>query len=293
VVVAIGWRWPQSPIVLFCFAEDADEPWGIVKVGPDADREARMLELLGSAAEAAGARVPRLLADGHVGSKPALVETVLRGTPTASLLTHSPQRFGEVAEAVTDWLERWHGSTARPATVSPDLLERELFEPLAEIEARLPDAAAYRDWLAVRCAAVAGSEIQLVATHNDLTMWNVLLERQRAIGVLDWAEAADGGLPLTDFFYALVDAASACGGSASRLDALRSCFDAVGSRADAVATLRERLRGRLRLAPELVELAFHACWLRHARNELRATGSSEGPFQEIAAWLARRAGEGK
>ena len=53
-----------------------------------------------------------------------------------------------------------------------------------------------------------------------------------------------------------------------------------------MAPLRERLRTSLRLSPEAAELCFHACWLHHARNERRS--GEEGPFLEIARWLARR-----
>ena len=140
-----------------------------------------------------------------------------------------------------------------------------------------------------RCEALAGGEPPLVARHNDLTMWNVLVDRQGAIGVLDWAEADSAGLPLTDFFYAVTDAAAACEGYTHRLEAVRACFEPGGIRFDRVTLLQEKLRESLQLSPEAVELAFHACWLRHARNEQRSTHASGGEFLAIARWLARRA----
>ena len=289
LVVATGWRWPQGPIVAYCFAEHEHNPWGIVKVGPDCPREAVVLGGLGAAAEAAGARTPRLLAVGTVGDRPALAETILSGEPAARLLARSPGRFGEVAGAVAGWLESWHQATARRTRGSISVLERDLLAPLSEIEAELPGAAAYRDWLAARCVAVASTEIPLVATHDDLTMWNVLLDRKGTVGVIDWAEARDEGLPLTDFFYAVVDAACACDGYGDRLGALRGCFEGGGARADAAVALRERLRLSLGLSAQAVELSFHSCWLRHAANELRASPSANRPFLEIVRWLARQA----
>ena len=286
-VLATSWRWPQGPVVLYCFAEAEAEPWGLVKVGPDSAREAELLQRLGGSAATAGARVPRLLAAGDVAGRLALAETVLDGSPAAEVLARSPARFEEVAGAVTGWLERWQRETAQPARVAVNLLERELLDPLAELEAELPDALAYRDWLAARCAALAGREIQLVATHNDLTMWNVLLDRRGTLGVFDWAEAREAGLPLVDFFYAVVDAAAACDGYRSRLDALRGCFEPGGARAGTTAALRERLRASLGVDTEVAELGFHACWLQHACNERRVRGGDG--FLEIARWLARRA----
>jgi hypothetical protein len=120
-------------------------------------------------------------------------------------------------------------------------------------------------------------------------MWNVLVDAQGAIGVLDWAEAEHAGLPLTDFFYAVADAAAACEGYPHRLEAVRACFEPGGTRSDHVALLQERLRESLQLSPEAVELAFHACWLRHARNEQRSANAPEGEFVAIARWVARRA----
>jgi hypothetical protein len=287
LVLAAGWRWPLGPVVAYCFAANERAPWGIVKVGPDCAREARTLAQLGASAEAAGVRVPGLLATGTVGDRPALAETVVSGEPAARLLDRSPERFEDVAGALAGWLERWHDATARRTRVSASLLERELMDPLAAVGAELAGGAGYRESLATRCAALAGTEIALVATHDDVTMWNVLLERDGALGLIDWAEARDSGLALTDFFYAIVDAAAACDGYRDRLGALRACFERGGARAGVAGALRERLRTSLGLSADAVELSFHACWLRHAANELRTGRSSDGPFLEIVRWLAR------
>ena len=95
-----------------------------------------------------------------------------------------------------------------------------------DLEGELPEG--YRSWLAARCGALAGSDPGLVARHNDLTMWNVLLDGRGSIGLLDWAEAEDAGSPLTDFFYSVVDAAAACDAYRDRLAAVRSCFGSGG-----------------------------------------------------------------
>ena len=105
--------------------------------------------------------------------------------------------------------------------------------------------------------------------------------------MLDWAEAEPAGLPLTDFFYAIGDAAAACDGYRDRLEAVRACFVPGGQRADLVAPLQERLRTSLGLSREAAELCFHACWLRHAANEQRrAVPGEQRPFLEIVRWAA-------
>jgi hypothetical protein len=279
VAVLTSWRGHAGPIVLFCFARGEDEPWGVAKLGSGSEHEARQLERLGGDARAAGARVPRLLATGAVAGRPVLVETAVGGHHAARVLDGASERFGMVAGRVVDWLERWSAATAQTAPLPADYLEREL-----RLE-ELPSS--YRDWLAGRCEALAGTAMPRVAAHHDLTMWNIRLGEAGGLGVLDWAEAEREALPLTDLFYALADAAAACDGYRSRAAAARSCFEPGGARAATVAPLTERLRARLGLSPEAVELCFHACWLRHAANEADR-GSVPRPFAEIVSWLARR-----
>jgi hypothetical protein len=289
VVVATSWRAPQGPTVVYCLGPGSPEPWGVAKVAADSAAEARWLDELGDAARAAGSRVPHLLAKGEVGARPVLVESLVAGVPAAILLGRHPARFADLARALVDWQERWGGGTSVSVVGDHELIERELTAPARELEGRLPDGPAYRRWLEARARALAGKQLTLVARHNDLTMWNVVLDGHRPIGVLDWAQAERAGLPMTDFYYSVADAAAACDGYRSRLDAVRSCFTPRGDRAGVVTPLRDHLSRARGLNPEVLELAFHACWLRHARNEQRERKTVSAPFLEIASWLVRSA----
>ena len=283
-VVATSWRGPAGPTVMRCFEAGDSQPWGVAKVGLGGAGEAGALRQLGDGAREAGARIPQLLAGGRLGDRPVLVETVVSGSPAARELMRSPGRFAELAGAIADWLDRWNTDT-REIPASARRLDTELAE--LALELALPDA--YGSWLAERSRALDAGEPPLVARHNDLTMWNVLVDGRGTIGVLDWAEAEPAGLPLTDFFYAIGDAAAACDGYRDRLEAVRACFVPGGQRADLVAPLQERLRTSLGLSREAAELCFHACWLHHAGNERRS--GEDGPFLEIARWLAGRPGD--
>jgi hypothetical protein len=148
--------------------------------------------------------------------------------------------------------------------------------------------AGYRQWLADRSTDLGGTAVPLVAAHNDLTMWNVRLGADGALGILDWAEADSESLPLTDLFYAVADAAAACDGYRDRIAAARSCFEPGGARTATVGPLTERAIAALSLSRAAADLCFHACWLRHAANE-RAMDGADGPFAEIVRWLAHRA----
>jgi Ser/Thr protein kinase RdoA (MazF antagonist) len=205
-----------------------------------------------------------------------LVQTLVEGRAAADVLVGEPRRRAEVIGALSTWLERWNRATVTAAPAL-DRIEDELRHPARELGDALP--AGYLDWLAERGDELADGELPVVARHNDLTMWNVRLDGSSEIGVLDWADA-DRGLPLTDLFYALADAAAACDGYRDRVAALQG---ALGE----IAPLRDRLRESVGLSAEAAELAFHACWLRHARNDQRTDG--DGQFLRIMRWVAARA----
>ena len=119
---------------------------------------------------------------------------------------------------------------------------------------------------AARCAALRCASIPLVAAHNDLTMWNVLLAPGGAVGVVDWEHATAGSLPLVDLFYALADAVMTAGRHPDRLAAVAACIGAAGPHAALARRLWSQLAADLALPDTLVTLAFHACWLHHGAN---------------------------
>jgi hypothetical protein len=283
VAVLTSWRGRVGPVALLCFGPDDERPWGVAKVGADAHAEADALSRLGADARAAGAEVPRLLASGAAGRRPALLESALGGRAAAPVLIAEPGRLADISRRIASWLESWNATTARRVAISPMELERRVLGGLPR--EHLPPR--YRDWLAARCAAHDGMSLPLVAAHHDLTMWNLRLSDELRLGILDWAEAEADALPMTDLFYALADAAAASEGYRDRLAAVRGCFEPGGACAAIAAPLVAQARARLELGSEAAELCFHACWLRHAANEGR-TSAPDRPFGEIVRWLAAR-----
>ncbi len=292
VVVGASWRGPAGAALMHCFAPGERRPWGVVKVSLGRSREAELLSTLGAPARAAGARVPRPLASGLLPGRSAVAETVVAGQPAADLLMRAPAQFARVAALVAQWLGRWNRTTATPAPAEETTrrLEEDILAPARSLGDLLPGGTAYHDRLARRCEVLGGAKVPLVARHNDLSMWNVVLDDRDNLGVLDWGEAEESGLPLTDFFYAIADAAAACGRYERRLEAVRSCYSPGGARAAGVARNQQLLVSGLGLSAVAVELCFHACWLRHATNEYRS-GVPEGPFLGILRDIARRTTE--
>jgi hypothetical protein len=249
--------------------------------------EAEILERLGPMARRAGALVPQRLPTQHVGGRPVLLETAIRGRAAAALLGSAPQQLQGIIERLVDWLERWNRCTLVIKSLTPDLLEREVMAPAALLAPFLEQGQEYLDWLATRCTTAVGRPVPLVSTHNDLTMSNVLLDGHGNLGVVDWESARVEALPLGDFFYAAADASTAVQRYADRLGAFKACFVANGIHARTTRELYLRLSRAMNTQGDVAALCFHACWLHHASNELEAGDASEmRPFLDIMQWLA-------
>jgi hypothetical protein len=239
-----------------------------VGAGPPARRElteARALTELGPAARAAGADVPEVVEEGELRGRPLLVTTGVEGRPASVLLAERPDRRDALVARIADWLLRWNLATATEATLSRELLEREVLDPARALGLLVPELE--------RLARTAeGRSVKLVAAHNDLTTANVLVARDDRLGVVDWDTAAPRALPLADLFYAVADAEAATHGFADR----------------AAATSVEherRFKHALGLDDAVADLCFHACWLRHAANESLRDQETR-PFLEIARTVA-------
>jgi Phosphotransferase enzyme family len=297
VVVSTAWRGDGASVVLHPFGPGASPPV-IAKLAlgsgaAPAAEESRLVRL-GPAAARAGAGVPQPLTPTRLNDAPVLVETRLGGRILAPLLGRRPAQLWRRLTRLCDWLDAWQRLTATTTPITPDQLEREVLAPARALAPHLDRGETYVAALEARCAAAADGPGPLVASHNDLTMWNVLVDGRRQLGIVDWEVAEEATLPLKDFFYAVVDAVAATDRYADRPAAARACFDPDGEHAGRVAKLQASLTRSIAAAPEIVELAFDACWLGHARNELgKVDGSDPTPFREIAQWLVRRDAHGR
>ncbi len=271
--------WSDSPSLVVHTLSAHGEP-RVVKLG-DVTPEAGALRQLGPGARAAGGRVPLAIRNGSVAGLPLLVETAVPGKSAVALLGTEPRRLRGYLDELVAWLERWNVETATRKPVSLAQLERALLAPLHALDL----SADYERRLEELCARAEGGVVPLVAAHHDLTTANVLVDG--ALGIVDWATAEPAALPLTDFFYAVADARAAAGRFEDRVAAFTKTFAPDGTPAPDVAPLQRRLVEALDLDHEMVELCFHACWLRHAANELADSGA--GPFVEIVRTIAATA----
>jgi len=248
------------------------------------EREALLIREHATAAETAGASVPnaqiRELPDG----RRVFLHRPLEGAPAAILLASGRERMETVAMLVTGWLERWNRETVSIRPLEQRLLEREVLDPASIVSPFIDHGAELIAHLTARCAAVRGKQAPLVASHNDLTMWNVLIDPGRSLGILDWETARAESLPMLDFSYALADIAAAAARYTDRKRGYEACFGAHGRYTGIAAQIERRLRECLGVPPDVAALSFDACWIQHAANEVRRRGAdAPRPFLGIVA----------
>jgi len=292
-IISTSWRGRDGAVILHRFLGCDVQPSAVAKMNLTtamADKrigEAATLASLAPSARRAGARVPQQLLLGQINDQPVLLQTVVNGRPIAPLFASRSNRFLDIMERLVVWLERWNLATLVIRPLDRGLLDREILAPAALLAPLLKQGGKYHHWLTGRCAAVVGLPATLVATHNDLTMWNVLLDGREQLGIIDWEAAREEGFPLVDFFYAVTDAAAAAQGYSDRPQAFAGCFSPDGAYAPAVTRFLRRLRCAVEISDEVAELCFHACWLHHAANEHRLAGAcAPRPFLKIVQWLA-------
>lgn len=255
-----------------------------IKVGLDAagrervNAERRSLGLLGPAARAAGAEVPTLVPD-RTGPAWRLVTSALDGIPAATVLAVSPDRCEAILSRLADWLLAWNRATQATTTAGSEMLDQTLLRPVRDLAAAGKASPAYLAAMHHLADDLSGEPINSVATHNDLTMANVIV-KQKGLGVVDWESAQATGLPLSDLFYALAD----CTARALRSNPARAIVQQLSQRGSGASVTLPDLIGEharaLRLTEPQTRLAFHTCWLRHASEELRR-GQARGPFLDV------------
>lgn len=247
--------------------------------------EASMLERVGTTAARAGARIPA----GHLletpDGRPVLLERRLPGRRASTLVRQGSVSPLAILREVSTWLEAWHRATAAPEPLTNERWENDLTQYADAVAPHLDAGPGYVGWLRHLASGLLGRPIALVAAHGDLTMDNILLG-PGPLAIIDWEFACPAALPLADFFYAAVDAVAA-GGRTDLLDAFKTCFVRGGS---VQQTVRGHTRALLLAAGmehTMLSVCFHACWVRHAANELqKKPDAARKPFLSIMEWIA-------
>ncbi|MDX6424264.1 MAG: hypothetical protein QOI67_1735 [Gaiellaceae bacterium] len=290
VVVSSDRRLDDATLILRVL--EGDRPVAVAKAGVDGASGRRIradhehAELLRKDASSAGAVVPHTLAFEDRARTVTLCRSALPGVVAARILGAAPARLPELTEHLAQWLRSWAATTAEQRPLEP-ILRRDLLQPARELSPLLANGDEYVAGLEALCSRVDG--LPSVATHNDLTMWNVVVpDEHDALGIVDWEAARVDGLPLVDLYYSFVDASAATNRYDDRVASWRACFEPSGSHVGTARRLEESIRRDLRLSNDAAAACFHACWVHHAANERRQLAGSRGPFLAIVDHLSRR-----
>jgi hypothetical protein len=288
-----SWRVNGGASLLYCFSKGESLPSVIAKTCfvessvAFPEREAQILEKLGPHAHTPGVQIPQVLHKERNDHRSSLFLSSMTGRPASELLVLRPEMFSSVLTRLVDWLEHWHAATIQIRLPGVEEIERNFLDPLERLFPLLQNAGEYRNWLTERVRLAARTPTPFVATHNDLTMANVLVDEYGPLSVVDWETGLTESWPLVDFYYAVTDAVRIVQGNTKRLDAFKACYLPDGFYYSEVACWEGKLRSVLEMSPVMAELCFHACWLHHAVNEdqISRTGDLK-PFLQIVQWLA-------
>ena len=242
--------------------------------------ERAALELLGATAAAAGASVPVPKPSSYPWM---LAVDALAGRSAAAVLAGAPRRLVPIEGAVADWLLRWNAATASHVPATVQLLERLLVGPVERLVAAGIASERYARAMATLAARLEGRSLLMVAVHGDLTMANVLAAK-RAPGIVDWESATAAGLPLVDLWYAFADGVARAA-RVTHAAAVEALVTDTAPAPPALARLLDEHASALRLTVADRTLAFHACWLGHADNELRR-GDKDRHFSGVVRAVA-------
>ncbi len=293
-LVATSWRHTEASALVFGFAGKDAIPLMVAKQAPRSKRprafhEADMLKQVAPFAQQAGVGVPGFVQLVDKWGQTYVLETGVPGRPVSRLLARRPADLSATIHKLSGWLESWHQNSVQRDILTSEECEEMILEPARSLAEGLHFGREYLAWLQEVSSRLIGNEVPWVNTHNDLTMANVLQDVDGRIHVVDWEVARARGLPLADFWYAVCDAATACG-SQDRATMFNHCFLAGGALNALVAPHDRRLREIVGGSPEWLELCFHACWLQHAVNEqAEGTADESSPFLAIVNALASSA----
>ena len=237
-----GGEGPWSRAVLLPFERGGEEPAGVIKIaragayaGSPAAEQAILARLQASASHGIGERVPVPLGSASIVGQPGSAETFRPGSSVSVRSRPWPRRSTTMRrdlERAAAWLCDLHDATATgSADLSPsgfDLGGR--MDRYIAVYGR--DEVEDRWFSQVREVAVGGRvALPRIVQHRDYGPWNVLVDADGRVSVIDWEVAGDGP-PLVDLVYFVTHWCwlVAGGGSADRdAQVLRRLLEGEGS----------------------------------------------------------------
>lgn len=274
-----------NKVVALVFAGDEPAPRCAVKVPrtPRAyeglDREAQHLRAIEARTGAEIRGIPTVLFSERWGEQPVVAESVLSGESVAAML-QAGAPIEPIADQVTDFLIELAG---RPETAARASWWPMYVEPALEVVGSmvpgssdvLPEA---RDLIATL------GDLPVVIEHRDLTPWNLFLDDDGGLVVLDWEVSRLDGLPALDLLHFLTHAVLFRDGTMGSPHEPRSYRELMDERT-AAGQVRLACERRYAEALGLPADALHPLraltWLLQAHSDLSLTSRRKDVFVEL------------
>lgn len=291
-IMHASWRRERGSIAIFRFLSRAiPDQVGKLAWSKEAsfsnDNEMQLITRFGPRARAAGAQIPDILSVQQFRDRKIYFQAAIPGQLAAALLLEKPGQIYGLMRRVAGWLESWHQMTKVSQRLNRQWFEGELFSPVTSLAAYLEGDDSYLDWLSERCEAFE-IPIPLFSAHNDLSMWNILLDKQGQIGVVDWNSAREKCFPFIDILYAMTDAAMIASGYKQRINAFKECFTRNGKYSSFTKQTLRDLQAHLEIPRAVLDISFHICFIGHAFNEQKWSEPDEPlQFLEIVRYLSQ------
>jgi len=226
--------------------------------------------------------LPRALMWDERDGFPVLVQTALDGESLNSLARRS--EYPELSRRLGATLSEFAGSP--PATQEAEWWPV-LVEPWLE---RLSQALAVFGEMelapAVRDALSGMDALPLVWCHNDCTPWNAVMEGDR-LGLFDWEDGIEEGLPLVDLVYLLANMAFVADGTVGSPHAVRSyrrLIDPLDPRGGAFLGSLDAYAKAVGVRDQDVARLRIATWLAHTAQDLEIIlEAGEEPSPQLLA----------
>jgi aminoglycoside phosphotransferase (APT) family kinase protein len=199
-------RDPNAKVTILLFPPGAAQPAYVAKV-PATDAAARSVEREAEQLAEAGRRVPgpvsatipKLVATVEHLGRPVLVMTALPGQSMLAAYhswRHTARRETVAADfaAAGDWLAGLHGACAGNGQASL----AQMLDGVADMLSRRFGPDADLAGLAALRARLADHRTPQCIVHGDFWAGNLLVDRGRVLGVIDWEHACLAGSPVRD-----------------------------------------------------------------------------------------------
>jgi hypothetical protein len=280
-----------SKIVTMVFSDMREIPNLVIKI-PRSDvaaralnAEARNLAILSTRKPLPGG-VPHLFFTLDWKGSPVVCEAFVSGIPIYTYLNRD--NYHDLAMKVTHWLiDLAEGSVASPRS---EWWHRLVGSAISDFDQTFGHAYTPKELSCIRTALNSLNDLPLVFEQRDCSPWNVLIDRQGDITVVDWESAEPNGLPALDLIYFLTHLSFFLEGameSGKYMDAYR-----IANNPETFTGKRNKECQRLYCEKTNIDVAtFQSLrlltWLVHSRHEYRRLREDAGGEP---SWNALRAG---